>query len=365
MALKSRKLYLFLSILTLAFAVGSASTFGESKLPVLTTKQDIRNIRFISQNGKYTYYQRGNGSLQFSTNYSVKEVLKFSPNTQYTVTKGRASKHIIIQVNELFNDYLSVRSPQKIYVAKYGSNESTYLADGIAINLHIDDQWVSFYDPLKKILVLKNHLNPSLEYEVRLANKINPYFHPEVVMLDEDTVLYTDLNKKGISGILKYSVNAKKVELLFKLNSPLQKIEICENEDQVFWLQYGLDPIQKGSELKSISKAHLLKTPIDLSKTKLLYSSAENDIGDLICDQKNGFVQIIKTYRSPAGKLTYDAAEIELKTGKHAKLSDVNFATSLIQMDKKLLLPYQDKFHVLYGEDNLTKFDKLKDRIIR
>lgn len=338
---------------------------AESKLPVLTTKQDIRNIRFVSSDGKFTYYQRGNGSLQFSTNYSVKEVLKFSPNTQYTVVHGKASKYLVAQANELFNDYLAIRTPQKIHIVKYGTNESRYLADGITINLHLNDEWISYYDPLKKLLVIQNHLNPSIKYQIRLANKINPYFTPEVVMLDEDTVIYTDLNKKGIGGILKYSANAKKIELLYKLTTPLIKLELCEDKSTLYWLQYGLDPIERSTQLRSIQKDNVRTSKTDLSKAKIVYSSSENDIGDIVCDQKKDHIQLIKTFRSNSGKLTYDAAEIDTSNGKHTKLSDLDFATSLIQMDKKLLVPYQDKFYVLYGEENLTKFDKLKDRIIR
>ena len=341
------------------------SVLAESKLPILTTKQDLRNIRYVSSNGKFTYYQRGNGSLQFSTNYSVKEVLKSAPNTQYTVIKGKSSKFLIAQSNDLYNKYLSLRTPQKINIVKYGTNESTYLAEGVAINLHLKDEWISFYDPLKKKLIIQNHQNPSIKYEIKLANKINPYFTPDVVMLDEDTIIYTDLNKDGIGGILKYSVNAKKIELLYKLDTPLMKLELCENEKSLYWLQYGLDPIERGTQLRSMPKEKLKLAKSEVTTSKVIYTSRENDIGDIVCDQKKGAIQLIKTFRSKAGKLTYDAAEIEIENGKFKKISDLNFATSLIQMDSKLLLPYQDKFYVLYGEENLTKFDKLKDRIIR
>ncbi len=360
----SKNKFLLLILLGISSFVKSPA-YAESKLPILTTKQDVRNLRFVSSDGKFTYYQRGNGSLQFSTNYSVKEVLKFSPNSQYTLIKGRSSRYLVAQVNELYNNYLSIRSPQKIHIIKYGTHESQFLAKGVAINLHLKDEWISYYDSLKKKLIVQNHVNPSIKYEIKLANKVNPYFTPQVAMLDEDTIIYTDLNKEGLPGILRYTVNAKKVELLHKLSTPLIKIELCENDSHLYWFQYGLDPIERSSQLRRIEKANLKKKKIDLLKTPTLYQSSENDIGDIVCNQKKGHIQLIKTFRSSTGKLTYDAAEIELSTGKSSKLSDIQFATSLIQMDKKLLLPYQDKFFVLYGDDNLTQFDTLKNRGIK
>ena len=38
-------------------------------LPELLAKQAVSNIRYLSQDGKFTYYQKRSGSLLFSSNY--------------------------------------------------------------------------------------------------------------------------------------------------------------------------------------------------------------------------------------------------------------------------------------------------------
>ena len=55
------------------------SSFGLSELK---TKQDITKIRYLSNNGTVTYYQKTSGELQMSTNYNFKNVFKGSKNTE-------------------------------------------------------------------------------------------------------------------------------------------------------------------------------------------------------------------------------------------------------------------------------------------
>ena len=59
-----------------------------TQLPTLKAKQSLDNIRFISKDGKYTYYQRRSGNLQVSTNYSNEEVLDGEKHTEYFIHSG-------------------------------------------------------------------------------------------------------------------------------------------------------------------------------------------------------------------------------------------------------------------------------------
>ena len=66
----------------------------EIELPILMTKQDLNDIRYISNDGKFTYYQQPFGNLIFSTNYGVKEVIKLKPRTQFKLISTNSKKII-------------------------------------------------------------------------------------------------------------------------------------------------------------------------------------------------------------------------------------------------------------------------------
>ena len=76
-------LYLNKFSLILFITMISGSTFTQEidkPLPVLKTKQSLNNIRFISSDGKLTYFQRRSGDLQLSKNYlnyEIYESLKY------------------------------------------------------------------------------------------------------------------------------------------------------------------------------------------------------------------------------------------------------------------------------------------------
>lgn len=333
----------------------ATGTKKEIELPELTTKQNIKNIRYVSSDGKFTYYQRTNGSLQFSTNYEVQEVIRLDPHTQYRLLVSKDKKFILVEANQKFHTYFSQRSGKKLYVIKYGTSEINEVGMGAAIGLHFQDKWISYYDHQSRVLTIQNPLNESLKATIKLANNLNPYFTPQVVMTDTDTVLYTDLNKEGIPGLLKFNINAKKIDVVYKGQSINKTIDICLNNENLFLTELGLDPIAKGTEVKLVNTKSL-----DLEKARTVYTSEENDLGSFVCTHSDDYLYFIKTTRDDTKKLTYDAYELDLTTKKVKRVSEVNFATTLFLMDKKLLLPYQDKYFIIKGSADLTKFDRLK-----
>ena len=106
--------------------------------------------------------------------------------------------------------------------------------------------------------------------------------------------------------------------------------------------------------------SYLDPSKLDMETKKILYQSTENDLGSLKCNLDKDKIYFIKKSRSELGKVTFDAAQFDTKTKDIEMLSDIRFATSLIVMDGKLLLPYQNKHYVIKGSNNLTDFDKLK-----
>ncbi|MBC7713366.1 MAG: hypothetical protein H7177_08505, partial [Rhizobacter sp.] len=191
-----------------------ASTIAQAKivLPELLAKQAVSNIRYLSQDGKFTYYQKRSGSLLFSSNYKVFEMIKGEIGTQYTVIGTPARKKIIVMQNEAFHTFYSLRAKEKIFLVDFGDTTLKEMGKGSSAKLHLNDSWLSYYDYYEKTLYFENTSNTAIKFSIKLNNRINPYFTPQVVMSDDNTVYYTDLSETGAPGLLQFKRNLSKAE---------------------------------------------------------------------------------------------------------------------------------------------------------
>ena len=326
-------------------------------LPELLTKQAINNIRFLSKDGKFTYYQKRSGSLLFSTNYKVQEMLKADIGTTYTLFSSPTRKKMIVLQNKHFHNFYSLRAKENIFLVNYGESVVKDVGMGINPNLLLNDSWLSYYDPYSKIISFENTTNSALKFSIKLNNRLNPYFLPQVLMTDDNTVYYTDLGETGIYGVLEFKRNTAKSEIIYKAPSALMKVEICLNKNQLIMGTFGINFSKIGS---AISKANL---PIkEFSKRETLYTSELNDLGHLVCDFDNDNIAFIKnsgTVNSPG----YDIANINTSTKVLNPLSENKTITNIINMDGILLTEEKGKYYIVKGEIDYKSVDTLKSRV--
>jgi hypothetical protein len=344
MALKNSLILLLLSI----------HCFGK-EFPELLAKQNNENLRLISRDGKYTYYQKKSGSLHFSTNYNVQDVLKGPPGTQYTLFSTSARKKIIVLKNEAFHTYLSLRFKEKIYLINFGESTPKEIGNGISPQLHLNDDWISYYNPSTKTLFFEHTTNSALKFTIKLNAKLNPYFIPQVFMISDNEILYTDLGEKGNHGLIKFTRNLNKTEVIYKENSPTTKIELNACGDQVIIGEFGYLNTKNGS---SISFIH--KSENDFSKKQTIYTTKLDDIGNLFCDYVNSnliyFVKDFGDEKTPA----FDIAELNLIDKKIAPVTNLKSNTNLINMDGVILSIDRGKTIIVKGENDYKNIDNLK-----
>ena len=324
-------------------------------LPELLTKQAVTNIRFISRDGKFTYYQKRSGSLFFSTNYKVQEVVKGTLGTEYTLIASPAHKKIVILKNVNFHNLYSLREKLNILLLNYGETTPIEVGMGISPSLLLEDTWLSYYDPYSKILNFENTSNAALKFSIKLNNKINPYFIPIVLMSDENTIYYTDLNEKGIVGVLEYKRNTTKSSLIYKAPSVLVKAEICLNQNHLILGIFGIHFSKSGS---SISSAQL---PLqDFTKRVNIYASELNDLGQLVCNFDNDNIAFIKNYgnlNSPA----YDIASLNSLSKAITPLTELKTVTNILNLDGTLLTQEKGKYYIVKGDVDYKNIDALKN----
>ncbi len=348
MALKNKLTSILISMFTLAGA--------EAKivLPELMAKQAINNIRFLSQDGKYTYYQKRSGSLLFSTNYKVQEMLKGEMGTEYNLVASPARKKILIVQNPTFHNFYSLRAKQKIYIVNYGEATPREVGYGINPVLLLNDEWLSLYDPYSKILSFENTTNSALKFSIRLNNRINVYFTPQVIMTDDNTVYYTDLGENGAVGLLEFKRNTAKSEILMKAQTPMIKMEICQLNDQLLFATFGIHGAIQGTNISTVALP--LK---DFNKREVIYKSEYNDLGHIVCNydkEKFAFIKNFGTQTNP----DYDIAEIEVSSKKLVALSELKTISNIINMDGTLLTQERGKYFIVKGEVDYKNIDTLK-----
>jgi hypothetical protein len=349
MALRNKALIFILSFLSSIYGIEARIV-----LPELLAKQAVNNIRFLSFDGKFTYYQKRSGSLIFSTNYKVNEVLKGEIGTSYTLFATSARKKIIILQNPNFNNFYSLRAKENIYIVNYGENSPREVGAGLSPTLLLNDSWLSYYDPYTKILNFENTTNSALKFSIKLNNRLNPYFVPQVVMSDDNTVYYTDLSEAGVYGVLEFKRNTAKSEIIYKAPNPMAKAEICLNQDQLILGIFGIHFSKVGS---SISK---LPLPFkDISKRESIYTSDLNDLGHLVCDFDKENIAFIK---NTGDKNTpgYDIAGLNTADKKITPLSENKNISNIINMDGILLTQVKGKYYIAKGDVDYKNLDTLK-----
>lgn len=323
-------------------------------LPELLTKQAVNNIRFLTKDGKFTYYQKRSGSLLFSTNYKVQEMMKSNIGTEYTLFATSARKKIVILQNPDFNNFYSLRAKLNIFLVDYGDITPREIGTGISPNLLLEDSWLSYYDPYSKIINFESTANAALKFSIKLNNRINPYFIPKVIMSDENTVYYTDLSENGAVGVLEFKRNIGKSEIIFKAPTASIKADICLNQGYLILGLFGIHFSGAGS---SISKAEL---PIkDFSKRDTIYTSDLNDLGHLVCDFDKENIAFIKNYGTTSSP-AYDVASLNSSDKKITALSEMKTISNIINMDGTLITLEKGKYYIVKGEADYKSSDTLK-----
>lgn len=323
-------------------------------LPELIAKQATNNIRLISSDGKFTYYQKRSGGLYFSTNYKVSELVKGKAGSNYNVTAGESQKKIIISQNENYQEFFSLRNPEAIYVSDYGKLPTRKVGMGISPKLHLDDAWISYFTPADRILTFEQTDNSAIKFSIRINNRTNAYFVPNVVMADENTVYYTDLSENGMPGLVEYKRSTSQADIIFKADTVMAKLEICFSAPKLFLGQFGINYGLYGTSISQINFPFK-----EFKKRETFYSSTLNDLGHIVCDYSQDSIYFIKNTGN-ATLAQYDIVEFPFKEKKLKVLTDLKNSTTLFNMDGTLITFDRGTYLIVKGKSDFKNIDSLK-----
>lgn len=317
------------------------------KLPELKTKQSIKNIRYISKDGKVTYYQKSSGQLQYSTNFDFVNVMDAPKNTDFQLTVSETHNQVGIELIE--NPYQNYRwqKDNELYLVGYKEkSKPVKIGEGTSISFHQDAGVVSYFKPSTRAIVIKRG---ETEKRIKIVNDNNPFFIPQVIAIGPSDIIYTDINKEGFHAIILYNLLDQNFEVLYKTKYLSMDVKICRHEDylvaslspdsgHLFGTNILMAPLFKGGIAKNWKQLYSSTTPDNLNMVCRGDSIYFLKTKDLIFDlnlKKNAIYKI---------KLDYDNPTPAQEVYSFEK------ATSLFELGNLLLTSVNGKYYIIEGQ---------------
>jgi hypothetical protein len=326
-------------------------------LPTLATKQAIENIRYISKNGKFTYYYSQSGVLQFSTNYSFSIIHKGNKNSQYLMSASELENKILFEKITNPHSQINFQKDNEIYIGSMGKADFKLIAKGKAPKLQLNDSHISYFTPSQQKINILNIESEGNPRSIKLFNKVNPYYTPTVKMISMSDILYSDINTDGHEALLLHTTTEKEIKAVYKSRFPGSKVEYCLINDTIYIGEFPITNLKASSQIVSID----LYNNENFKNIKTIYSSPLPDIGNMICNDSS--ISFIKTYQVEE-KLNFratDVAKLHLVTKKLKRLTKKTNFTQIFTLSDSIIAPYSGKFFIVDGKINIQDDSLLPD----
>tara|TARA_B100001971_G_C18268024_1_gene596357 strand:- start:32663 stop:33760 length:1098 start_codon:yes stop_codon:yes gene_type:complete len=356
-------LYLNKFSLILFITMISGSTFTQEidkPLPVLKTKQSLNNIRFISSDGKLTYFQRRSGDLQLSKNYLNYEVLKRDKFTEYFISASDTKKKMLIEIDSSFHTEMNHLKKNEIYIMDYGSSEPQKVTEGAFPKLQFKDRFFSYFDTKKKSLHYVETNDLKTVFTIKLNNKLNPYYVPETDMITNYDIVYTDINSSGQNAILMYSALDKKSKVIYKSTLSGGRLDYCIMDKKIYIGEFSFGDIPNASKIVEVP----IYNNEGFKNYKVIYQSQQSDIGNLNCSEDK--IYFIKTlsYNKKLNLKQTEIAAYNIKTANTDILTNLKYVTQIIKIDDMIVAPFRGEYYLIKGNPTLTQDGIEKDKAV-
>lgn len=319
-----------------------------AELPRFLTKHSPDTLRFISMDGRHAYIQKKPGVLGMVSSFRSLDFVSEAYSNDYLVKSSRWKQRLAIESVPNAHEEYNLYKNNRIMVVDYGNTVTRDVGNGKNARLHLNDEWISYYNAIKKVIHIQN-LVTQKKYDIRLSKKANPFFVPEVEMPNSMTVVYTDINENGLSALIAFDLVTQKSTIVYRSPQNATRLEICQQQNYLAVGEFPYEGVSRGSKILKFSDNEGMRT----SSYTTLYSSVEQDLGNLIC--LPDFIYFIKTmnHDKQTNHKTTEAVRLDLKTQNVEVKSDLKYVAQLVEMDGRVLIPLRGEFFVLEGKNNL------------
>jgi hypothetical protein len=325
-----------------------------AEAPKLLTKHGVDSIRYISMDGRVAYVVKRPGVLALVGFFRSKDFLTDAQTSEFIVHASQDRVRTLIEIIPSAHSEYNLLKDHKILAAKYGDTATKEVGLGQKARLHLADEWMSYYRPKEKEIVIQNLITEK-KYNILLSPKPTTFFSPEVAMINSETVIYTDVNDNGIAGVIAYNLKTTKSTIIFKATQNGTRMEICQGEGFLAIGEFPYDGVTRKSQILTVKTT----TAANLSSYETLYSSLDQDLGNMACSARAVYFVKTLSQDKKIGLKKTEVAEAEVKSGKVKIRTDLSYVSHVLNMDGRILAPFRGEFYVLEGEANLAT-DKLK-----
>lgn len=328
------------------FLIGTAFS---APLPVFMSKYSPDTIRYISMDGRYAYVQKKPGVLGLVTNFKSIDFISETDKTTYLVTGSPAKNRLIIESIPNTHNEMSLLKNHLIRVVDYGNVKTREIGQGRNPKLHLQDEWLSYFDMAAKEIKIQN-LQTTKSYTIKTIKKDNPFFIPNVEMVNSQYVVYTDVNQDGYSALIQHDLVSGKATVLQKSAQSGTKIELCSYSGYLAYGEFPYEGIQRTSTIQQVK----LTGGVNLASATTLYEANSQDVGNMIC--LGDAIYFVKTLHSDntINHKVAEAARLDLKTLAVQIKTELKNVAQIIEMDGRVMIPYRGNFLVLEGKSDLA-----------
>lgn len=335
------------------FVILTSSVFAQ-ELPKFLTKHSIDTIRYISMDGRYAYVRKRPGVLGLVSSFKSMDFISESQSSDFLVKGTSNKRRLLIEVIPTVHNEYDFFKKNKLKIIDWGNTAAKDIGEGINGKLHLQDEWVSYYNPVEKQVVLENVITQK-KFQIQLQAKMNPFFRPDVEMLSSDTVFYTDINEQGIAALVSYNLLTQKSSVIYKAPQNGSRIELCSYDGSVAIGDFPYEGVSRGSKIMYIKNA----SATNLSGYTTPYTSLDQDLGNMVCMKKGiFFIKTMSQDKKLLNKVT-EVALLDPTDGKIEAKTSMKHVNQLIEMDGRLLVPDRGEYLVLEGRSNISD-DTLK-----
>lgn len=305
--------------------------------------------------GRYAYVQKKPGVLALVAGFRSTDFL-LDGNSHFLVKSSHAKNRMIFESIPNYHSGMSFNKNHNIFVADFGKTTTRTIGEGKNAKLHLEDEWISYFDSIEEIIFIQNLVTQKI-FKIKTSKKQNPFFLPQVEMVNSSTVLYTDINEQGYSALIAFNLKNLQSSVIYKSTQSATSLELCRHDNYVALGEFPFEGVNRGSSIQMLT----LGGTTNLTGFENLYTTVEHDIGNIVCLKDSiYFVKSINENPNINFRIT-EAFKLDLKSKKINQRSDLKFVTQILEMDGRVLLPFRNKFFVLEGISNLGE-DVLKSR---
>lgn len=312
------------------------------------TKHSPETLRYISMDGRYAYVQKKPGVLGMVSSFRSVDFLTETNSNDFLVKSSRFRGRLAIESISNAHTEMSLVKNHNIFVVDYGNTVTRPVGSGRNAKLHLRDEWITYYNIIDKVIHIQN-LVTQKKFEIKMSKKANPFFIPDVEMISAKTVAYTDVNESGYAALVSYDLESLKSTVIYKSTQSATRLELCKSEEYIGVGEFPFDGVVRGSKIQTIP----LNSSMNLASMTTIYSSIEQDIGNIICLPRSiYFVKTMNNDKVLNHKIT-EAVKLDVKTENVEAKSDLKSVAQIIEMDGRVMVPFRGEFLVIEGTANI------------